>query len=43
MLFVAFAVAALFHPVGYHMYFYYMAGMAVAVRVIGGGEHVKAA
>jgi len=39
---IAFAVAALFHPVGYHMYFYYIAGMAVAVRVIGGGEHVKA-
>ena len=43
MLFVAFAVAALFHPVGYHMYFYYMAGMALAVRAIGYGVHLEAA
>lgn len=32
---VAFAVAALFHPVAYHLFFYYMAGMAVAVKAIG--------
>src|SRR2546425_328582 len=29
---IAFAVAALFHPVAYHFYFYYMAGLAIAVR-----------
>ena len=40
---VAFSVGALFHPVGYHMYFYYVAGMAVAVRVIGDDKHLKAA
>ena len=28
----AFAVAALFHPVAYHFYFYYMAGLALAAR-----------
>ena len=28
----AFAVAALFHPVAYHVYFYYMAGLALAIR-----------
>ena len=28
---IAFATAAMFHPVSYHMYFYYMAGLAVAV------------
>lgn len=29
---IAFSVAALFHPVGYHFYFYYVAGMAVAAK-----------
>ena len=29
---LAFAVAALFYPVGYHFYFYYLAGLAVAVQ-----------
>jgi O-antigen ligase len=29
---VAFAVAAVFYPVGYHFYFYYFAGLAVAAR-----------
>lgn len=28
----AFAVAACFHPIAYHAYFYYLAGLAVAVR-----------
>lgn len=28
----AFAFAALFHPVAYHFYFYYMAGLALAAR-----------
>ncbi|HKN46681.1 MAG TPA: O-antigen ligase family protein, partial [Candidatus Polarisedimenticolia bacterium] len=27
-----FAVAALFHPVAYHVYFYYVAGLALAIR-----------
>ena len=40
---VAFSVGALFHPVVYHMYFYDVAGMAVAVRVIGDDKHLKAA
>jgi len=29
---IAFAVAALFHPVGYHFYFYYLAGLAVGLE-----------
>ena len=32
---IAFAVAAFFHPVAYHFYFYYMAGLALAARRIG--------
>jgi len=32
---IAFAVAAFFHPVAYHFYFYYMAGLALAARLIG--------
>ncbi len=32
---MTFAVAALFHPVAYYFYFYYLAGLAVAVRRIG--------
>jgi probable O-glycosylation ligase (exosortase A-associated) len=32
---IAFAVAALFHPVAYHFYFYYFAGLALAAKVIG--------
>jgi len=31
---IAFGVAALFHPVAYHFYFYYLAGLATACRVI---------
>jgi len=31
---VAFAVAAFFHPVAYHFYFYYLAGLAVAAGVV---------
>jgi putative inorganic carbon (hco3(-)) transporter len=31
---VAFAVAAFFHPVAYHFYFYYLAGLAVAASVV---------
>ena len=29
---MAFAVGGMFHPVAYHFYFYYMAGLAVALR-----------
>ncbi len=29
---IAFAVAAVFHPVAYHFYFYYIAGLALAAR-----------
>ena len=31
---IAFSVAAIFHPVAYHFYFYYLAGLAVAVARI---------
>ncbi len=31
---IAFAVAALFHPVAYHFYFYYIAGLAMALTTI---------
>jgi hypothetical protein len=31
---IAFAVAAPFYPAAYHFYFYYMAGLAVAVRSV---------
>jgi hypothetical protein len=38
----AFAIAALFHPVAYHFYFYYMAGLALAARAAcdGGSREV---
>jgi hypothetical protein len=40
---VAFAVAGLFHPVAYYLYLYYVGGMAVAVKAIGGSEqHLRA-
>ncbi|HEU4522652.1 MAG TPA: O-antigen ligase family protein [Thermoanaerobaculia bacterium] len=31
---VAFGICALFYPVAYHFYFYYMAGLALAARVV---------
>jgi probable O-glycosylation ligase (exosortase A-associated) len=31
---IAFAVAGLFHPVAYHFYFYYIAGLAVAIKAV---------
>lgn len=31
---LAFAVSAFFHPVAYHFYFYYVAGLAVAIRTL---------
>jgi hypothetical protein len=37
---VVFAVGALFGPVGYHVYFYYMAGLAVAASAIARTESV---
>jgi hypothetical protein len=41
---IAFAVAAFFHPVGYHFYFYYFAGLAVAAGSIAmAGRHAQAA
>jgi len=33
---VAFAVAAVFHPVAYHYYFYYIAGLALGARAAAG-------
>ena len=35
---VAFAIAAVFHPVAYHFYFYYMAGLALAAGAAFEGE-----
>jgi putative inorganic carbon (HCO3(-)) transporter len=34
---IAFTVGALFHPAAYHFYFFYSAGLAMAVRTIAGG------
>jgi len=31
---VTFVIAGFFHPAGYHFYFYYIAGLAVALKVI---------
>jgi len=31
---IAYAVAAMFHPVSYHYYFYYIAGLALAAKAI---------
>jgi len=31
---IAFAVAAMFHPVGYHFYFYIIAGLSAAIKTI---------
>ena len=31
---IAYAVAAMFHPVSYHIYFYYIGGLAIATRAI---------
>jgi O-antigen ligase len=39
---VGFAVAAFFHPVAYHAFFYYLAGLAVAVRNIDGLSEARA-
>jgi O-antigen ligase len=34
---LVFAVAAVFHPVAYHFYFYYVAGLAIAARAAADG------
>jgi probable O-glycosylation ligase (exosortase A-associated) len=34
----AFAVAAMFHPVAYHFYFYYIAGLALGARAAAGSS-----
>ena len=39
---IAFSVAALFHPVAYHFYFYYIAGLAIAVKAMYEAEHKNA-
>lgn len=38
---IAFSVAAFFHPVAYHFYFYYIAGMAVAMGQIFLSPHAQ--
>jgi O-antigen ligase len=35
---IAFAVAAFFHPVAYHVYFYYVAGLALGARAAAAAE-----
>jgi putative inorganic carbon (hco3(-)) transporter len=40
---LAYATAAMFHPVSYHPYFYYMAGLAVATWRMGAGARAEAA
>ncbi len=40
---IAFSVAAFFHPVGYHFYFYYFAGLAIAARTVAAAELQKPA
>jgi O-antigen ligase len=37
---LGFAVAAFFHPAAYEFYFFYIAGLAVAVKVVGAREGV---
>lgn len=40
---LVFSVSAMFHPVAYQLYFYYMAGLAVAVRAVYEIERAHAA
>jgi hypothetical protein len=40
---VAFVAAAGFHPAGYHFYFFYIAGLAVSLRLIAGSIRPRAA
>jgi O-antigen ligase len=39
---IAYAFAAMFHPVSYHYYFYYIAGMAIAARTIAEAQSGRA-
>jgi len=39
---IAYATAALFHPVSYQYYFYYIAGLAIGARTIAGGARGRA-
>lgn len=39
---VAFSVSAFFHPVAYHFYFYYIAGLALAAKTIHAGAREEA-
>ena len=36
---LAFMIAALFHPIAYHFYFYYIAGLALALKSIASQTH----
>jgi hypothetical protein len=40
---LGFAVAALFYPIAYHMFVYYLLGLAVAVKLIARRERAAAA
>ena len=40
---VAFVAAAFFHPAGYHFYFFYIAGLAVSLRLIANSIRPRAA
>lgn len=40
---LAFVTAGLFHPAGYHFYFYYVAGLAVAIKVNVAAREARAA
>jgi O-antigen ligase len=40
---IAFAVAALFYPVAYHFYFYYIAGLAMAAKAVYEAENKQLA
>jgi hypothetical protein len=38
---IGFSIAGLFHPAAYHFYFYYMAGLALALRIVQEDEDRK--
>jgi hypothetical protein len=40
---VGFVAAACFHPAGYHFYFFYIAGLAVSLRLIATSIRSRAA
>jgi O-antigen ligase len=39
---IAYATAAMFHPVSYQYYFYYIAGLAIGARAIAGASRGRA-